>query len=454
LATWRIVRMVPAFPTQVFFSMASPSPFLHAHRVTHCGPRRLSFSVLLAFTLASCGGGGGSAEAGLDSGAAAPAPGATTLPPAPGTTACTAATGRVLTVGPGKTYAVPSAAAAASRSGDVIKIDAGDYRGDVATWAASNLTICGEGGRARLFANGKNAAGKGIWVIQGSGITIDSVEFHDAKVPDQNGAGIRAEHGGLLWVRNSGFYDNENGILSSAGTMEILVEGSEFARNGYGDGYSHNIYVGNIDRFTVRNSYFHEAKVGHNLKSRAKETRVENSYFMDGPTGTSSYLADFSNGGKVFLRGNLFHQGPNTENSNAISFGAEGLSNPTNTLELVHNTVVNTRSGGYFLKIASATQSVKLTANLFAGTGGTTLIAGGYAAGNASQQGNVTSVASNIPGASSIASPNFWPNASLQAQIGMGSVLDTSYVSDSPTPYSQRAISGGARNAGALQAAP
>jgi hypothetical protein len=360
----------------------------------------------------------------------------------------------VLTVGPGRTYTLPSAAAAASRSGDVVKIDAGDYRGDVATWTASNLTICGEGGRAKLYANGKNAAGKGIWVIQGSNVTIDSMEFHDAKVPDQNGAGIRAEHGGLLQVRNSGFYDNENGILSSAGSMEILIEGSEFARNGNGDGYSHNIYIGNINRITVKNSYFHEAKVGHNFKSRAKESVIENSYFMDGPSGNSSYLADFPNGGKVFLRGNLFQQGPNTDNPTAISFGAEGLSNPTNTLELVHNTVVNTRSGGYFLNVASATQSVKLTANLFAGTGSTTLIAGGYAAGNASQQGNVTSVASNIPGASNIAGPSFWPNATLQGQIGLAGVLDAGYTQDAPKPYTLRAISGGARLAGALQAAP
>jgi hypothetical protein len=434
--------------------MASFSAFLPAHGAPRSRYARLPLSVLVAFALAACGGGGGAAEVGIDSSAAAPAPGGTTLPPAPGTTACTAATGRVLAVGAGKAYAVPSAAAAASRTGDVIKIDAGDYRGDVAIWTAGNLTICGEGGRAKLFADGKSAGGKGIWVIQGSNVTIDGVEFHDAKVPDQNGAGIRAEHGGQLWIRNSGFYDNEDGILAGSGSATILIEGSEFARNGYGDGQSHNIYVNNVDRLTVRTSFFHEAKIGHNLKSRAKESVIENNYFMDGPTGTSSYLADFPNGGKVTLRGNLFHQGPNTDNPNAISFGAEGLSNPTNTLELAHNTLVNTRSGGSFLNIASGTQSVKLTANLFAGTGGTTLIAGGYAAGNASQQGNVTSVASNIPGASSIASPNFWPNAGLQAQIGMGSVLDASYVSDSPAPYSLRTISGGARNAGALQAAP
>jgi hypothetical protein len=352
-------------------------------------------------------------------------------------------------VGPGKTYAVPSAAAAVAQTGDVIKIAAGDYSGDVATWSASNLTICGTGGRARLFAAGRNAQGKGIWVIGGSNVTVDSMEFHDAKVPDENGAGIRAE-GLNLTIKNSGFFDNENGILSDDGGA-ITIERSEFARNGFGDGYTHNIYVGAVERLTVSASYFHEAKIGHNLKSRAKQTVIENSYFMDGPTGTASYLVDFPNGGVVTLRGNLFHKGPNADNSIAIAYGQEGLNKPVNTLEMSHNTVVMTHSGGTFIVAPGGTQSVKLTANLFAGTGSPQLIGGGFASGNVAQQGNVTSVASNFSGADNISAPNFWPNATLQAQIGLASVLDTAYTSDSPQPFTLRPITGSTRVSGAIQ---
>lgn len=357
-------------------------------------------------------------------------------------------------MGAGKTYAKPSAAAAAAQSGDVIKIASGDYRGDAATWTASNLTICGVGGRARLFADGQHAQGKGIWVVSGSNITIDSIEFHEATVPDGNGAGIRAEHGGYLRIYNSGFFDGENGILGTAGTKTLQIVRSEFARNGLGDGQTHNIYINQIDQLSVSSSYFHEAKVGHNFKSRAKETRIENSYFMDGPTGTASYLADFPNGGKVFLMGNLFQKGPNAENPNAIAYGAEGLTGSVNTLEMVHNTVVITRSGGSFLSAPSATQSVKLTANLFAGTGNPALMTGGFPSGSIVQVGNVTSVASNIPGASTIATPNFWPNASLLAQIGLGSVPYAGYVSDAPKTYTLRGITGSSRMSGALQSAP
>jgi hypothetical protein len=377
-----------------------------------------------------------------------------TSPASSATTACDNASGRVLLVGPGQLYTTPSAAAAAAQSGDVIKISAGDYRGDVATWSANNLTICGIGGRARLYADGRDEGGKGIWVISGRDITIDSVEFHDAKVPDENGAGIRAEHAGQLLIRNSGFFDNENGILSDSGSATVKIEGSEFARNGFGDGYTHNIYIGQLARLTVTGSFFHEAKAGHNLKSRASENIIENSYFMDGPTGTSSYLVDFPNGGKVFLRGNLFHKGPNAENSTAIAYGAEGLKWTTNTLDMVHNTVVITRSGGSFLSAPASTQSVKLTANLFAGTGSPTLIMGGFPASSIVQTGHVTSLASNIPGGSNIEQPGFWPNATLQSQIGLGGTADVTYTHDAPQPLVLRTIQTGSRVSGALQSAP
>lgn len=365
--------------------------------------------------------------------------------------ACDTASGRVLTVGSGQAYALPSAAFAAARSGDVIKIAAGDYRGDVATLSASNLTICGVGGRPRLFADGKSAQGKAIWVIAGSNVTVDNIEFRDAKVPDQNGAGIRAE-GGDLSVRNSAFFDNEDGILGGDGAS-VTIERCEFGRNGYGDGQSHNIYIGFANKLTVTASFFHEAKSGHNLKSRAKENRIENSYFMDGPSGNSSYLADFPSGGAVYLRGNLFHKGPNAENWTAISFGAEGFKWSVNTLEMVHNTVVMTRSGGFFLSAPSATQSVRLTANLFAGTNNPGLITDGFSVGSVVQGDNVTSIASNFSGADNIASPNFWPNASLQTQITLSTVPDPNYLSDSPSPLTLRTFaSGAARRSGALQA--
>jgi len=53
---------------------------------------------------------------------------------------------------------------------------------------------------------------------------------------------------------------------------EIVIERSTFARNGKGDGFTHNIYVGRIKRLTVRAVDSHHARIGHNLKSRARKS--------------------------------------------------------------------------------------------------------------------------------------------------------------------------------------
>jgi hypothetical protein len=367
-------------------------------------------------------------------------------------TACDAAAGRTLEVGAGKAYAKPSDAAAIVVDGDTIKIAAANYVGDVATWSANNLAICGVGGRARLFANGMNAGGKAIWVIRGNDVLVENIEFHDAKVPDRNGAGIRVE-GVNLTINNSGFFDNENGILGGSSGI-VTVKRSEFARNGFGDGQSHNIYINRVDELNVYASFFHQAKIGHNLKSRAKKTRIENSYFMDGPSGTASYQVDFSNGGAVYLRGNFFQKGPNADNSIAIAYGQEGLGASPNTLEMIHNTVVMTRSGGAFIVARSGTESVKLAANLFAGTNDPALFTGTFPPANAIQSGNFTSVASNIPGADVIAAPNFWPNATLAAQINLANALDASYARDAPRTFQVRSFISPNRMAGALQSPP
>ena len=357
-----------------------------------------------------------------------------------------------LAVGPGRALATPGAAAAVARDYDTIDIDAGDYRGDTAVWRASNLTICARSGRVRLFADGQNALGKGLWVVQGNQIVIDSVEFHDAQVADQNGAGIRAEGNGLT-VRNSGFYDNENGILGpSQGALTIVA--SEFARNGRGDGSTHNLYVGPADSLTVSASFFHETAVGHNLKSRARVNTIEDSYFMDGPAGTASYQIDLSYGGTAMLRGNLLFKSAAATNSRLVSYGAEGLLWPQGALSLVHNTLVTGYDGGRYINTPPGSYAVTLTANLFAGSNGAQLFDPAMAA-QVSASNNVVGRAEQLPQAGNIAAPRFWPEAPLLAATVLGTVPDPRYTSDAAVPFQLRSFDTlQPRHAGALQAAP
>jgi hypothetical protein len=276
----------------------------------------------------------------------------------------------VLHVGAKRELKRPSAAAKIARDGDIIEIDAGTYDGDAAVWRQQRLTIRGVGGRAHLRANGVHAEGKGIWVIKGNDTTIESVEFSGAKVPDQNGAGIRLEGAGLT-VSNCYFHDNENGILTGANpASDIVVEHSEFAHNGFGDGYTHNLYIGGVRSFTLRFSYVHHALVGHNVKSRALTNVIAYNRIMDENEGRSSYDAEFPYGGLALVIGNVIQQGPATENPTIVSYGAEGLKYPVNELYFVNNTVVNDRpAGGRFLFVKAGTDAARIVNNVFSGRG-------------------------------------------------------------------------------------
>ena len=276
----------------------------------------------------------------------------------------------VFRVGAKRELKRPSAAAEIARDGDVIEIDAGIYEGDAAVWRQHRLTIRGVGGRAHLRADGAQAEDKGIWVVKGNDTTIESVEFSEAKVEGENGAGIRLEGAGLT-VRDCFFHDNENGILTGANAeSDIVVEHSEFANNGFGDGQSHNLYIGRVRSFTLRFSYVHHALVGHNVKSRARRNTVTYNRIMDENDGRSSYAVEFPNGGLAFVIGNIIQKGPETENSTAVSYGAEGLQHPLNELYFINNTVANDRpAGGLFLFVKTGTDAARIVNNVFTGRG-------------------------------------------------------------------------------------
>ncbi len=276
----------------------------------------------------------------------------------------------VLRVGQGRDFGTIAEAAAAARDGDTLEIESGTYVRQVMTWTQKRLTLRGVHGRVRLLAGGAAAEGKAIWVFRGGDYVVENIEFSGARVADRNGAGIRFEKGRLV-VRNCLFENNENGILAGNDKdSELVIEDSEFGHNGAGDGQSHNLYVGSIRKLTVTGSYSHHVRVGHLLKSRARENNIRYNRLTDELGGTASYELEFPNGGIAYVIGNIIQQGSQTENPHIISFGAEGYSLPNNELYLVNNTIVDDRpSSGIFLRVAPGAQRVLAVNNLLIGNG-------------------------------------------------------------------------------------
>lgn len=286
--------------------------------------------------------------------------------------ASTSAHAAVLQVGTDKPYATPCAAIAAAANGDTVEIDAATYSGDVCAWNKDDLTIRGVNGRAHIDAAGRYSQGKGTWVASGRNLVVENIEFSGAAVPDHNGAGIRAQ--GVNWtVRNCFFHDNEEGILeSNVAGSNIVIEYTEFARNGYSNGQSHNLYIGHAATLVFRFNYSHDSVVGHLLKTRAGVNYILYNR-ITGEDGTGSYEIDVPNGGTTYVIGNVVQQGANTDNSTILAYLEEGAHsrNPGQDLYVINNSFVNQRAnGGTFVSVAAGgLVPPVITNNIFFGPG-------------------------------------------------------------------------------------
>lgn len=258
------------------------------------------------------------------------------------------------------------------QDGDTIEIDSETYSGTacLAKWQANDLYIVGMGAvKPHMKADGQNIGGKGIWIFSADNITVENIEFSEASVTDQNGAGIRLEGMGMT-VINCYFHDNENGVLTGNSGGDITILNSEFASNGYGDGYSHNLYIGHVDKLIFKFNYSHHAFIGHNLKSRANENYILYNRIMDEQSGESSRLIDLPNGGFSIVMGNLLMQGNNAPNNNMVGYGLEGITNTLGELYFINNTLVNKRTAScIFVSVAGSTTVSNISNNIFAGTG-------------------------------------------------------------------------------------
>jgi len=289
------------------------------------------------------------------------------------------ASATTLSVGPGKTYSAPCAAIAAAWDGDTIEIEGGTtYKGDACRIARNGLTIRGVNGRPQIDAAGKEHGGKGTWIVTGNDIVVDNVEMMGARVADHNGAALRLE-GTNFTLRRSFLHDNENGILSGHNeNSDILIEYTEFGHNGFGDGQTHNLYIGKARSLTFRYNYSHDANVGHNLKSRAMtNTIVYNRFSSTNPgekgstaSGQPSYEIDVPNAGTSYVIGNVIQQPAANQNPNIVAYGEEGATNPGQDLYFVNNTVVNDFAGGTFLFVSGKVSTPALIQNnIFVGNG-------------------------------------------------------------------------------------
>lgn len=265
----------------------------------------------------------------------------------------------VLKVGPGAPYArIAAAVAFANADKDpsktyVVEVASGTYANDFVE-VTRPMTIEAAGpGSVVLNATQTIPNEKGI-IYATANLTVKGLTFRGARIADNrggNGAGIRDQNitpNGWLTVENSNFENNQTGILTDprANTMTITIQNDKFRNNGNPQRHAHALYVNGGVLLTVADSQFCGQLGGHDVKSRAAATTVQNSELYDGAAApalgcnaTNTALAiDVSNGGKATITGNKIVQGPASPNFGMVSYGAEGLAYKDNSLVVSHNT--------------------------------------------------------------------------------------------------------------------
>ncbi len=183
------------------------------------------------------------------------------------------AAARTLVVGPGEPFAAPADAARAVQDGDTVLIRAGTYYG-CASWRASGITVAGEGPDTVL--SDAACEGKAAFVVSGNDVTVRDLTLTRVRVPDGNGAGIRAE-GRNLQVERVRFINDQRGILVGGQPGSILrVLSCEFSEIGSPDDPrpSPAVAVGATERLEVRDSAFRDARTGNAITSDAASTVV------------------------------------------------------------------------------------------------------------------------------------------------------------------------------------
>lgn len=272
-----------------------------------------------------------------------------------------------LMVGEHQRYKQPSEAAGMVHPGDTVEIAPGTYY-DCVVWTKDHLTIEGTG--AGVVLTDKACQGKAIFVIHANDVTVKNITFQRARVPDGNGAGIRAE-GINLTIENSKFINNQEGILAGTNpTSSMIIRNSEFDHNGTcinSGGCAHGIYVNNIALLRIERSRFFDTQTGHHIKSRAARTELVDNHIEDGPDGTASYEVDIPNGGALVMTGNVLEKGPKNQNhSAAVMIGEEGVSQPTPELLFKDNAFTNNGPPTAFVNNITATPA-QLIGNVFKG---------------------------------------------------------------------------------------
>jgi len=250
-------------------------------------------------------------------------------------TALAQTTTKILTVGPGGYKTISAAVSAADNDPDAaiyydIQVIPGTYTNDF-PYVTRPMTIevhpCCASQQVLLKATKNLPNEKGI-ILTVASLTVNGLTFTGAKITNGlggNGAGIDE----TITIVNSHFVNNGNSNSSY---------------------FQHGLYVNQAKMLSVSNSLFCGQLIGHDIKSRAAVTMIQNNQLYDGAAnsvlgcnaGSTSLAIDVPNGGAVTISGNQINQGAGSQNYKMVDYGEEGLAYSYNSFLVSQNNFTST----------------------------------------------------------------------------------------------------------------
>ena len=198
----------------------------------------------------------------------------------------------VLEVGPGKEFPRIEAALTAAKPGDTIRVfpSPQGYAKTALNVRKSKITIEAASEKIVLDGEGFNFSGEGPIpraIVQfESGVsecTIKGFILKNAHNQSYNGAGVRINDARDITIQDCEIMGNDMGVMSNgANAVNQKIDHCHIHHNGapQDPGYNHNLYLGGWS-VTVSRSEIHHSLTGHDLKSRAHFTLIQDCSLHD-----------------------------------------------------------------------------------------------------------------------------------------------------------------------------
>ena len=197
-----------------------------------------------------------------------------------------------LEVGPGKSFPRIEAALTAAKPGDTIKVfpDPSGYPKTALNIRKDRIKIEAAGEKVVLDGDGFVYSGEGAtpraivqFDPQAAGSSIKGFILKNAHNDSFNGSGVRINGAPDVTIQDCEITGNDMGVMSNGATaVNQKIDHCHIHHNGapQDPGYNHNLYLGGWS-VTVSRCEIHHALTGHDLKSRAHFTMIQDCSLHD-----------------------------------------------------------------------------------------------------------------------------------------------------------------------------